>query len=158
MFKLLSDKDLILKLQRENSELNAENIELKSKVEANLIATRSMIRVDDLTEDELAEMVDLYDEYEVGKSYVIGDILKLEGKLYKVVQDHTSQADWIPISTKALYTELMPENVIPNWKQPEGDTGNYFLGSRVIHNGQTWESTHDGNNVWEPGVYGWIVV
>ena len=29
-------------------------------------------------------------------------------------------------------------------------------GDRVTYDGKTWESTID-NNVWQPGVYGWIV-
>jgi hypothetical protein len=32
-----------------------------------------------------------------------------------------------------------------------------MVGDRVTFNGQTWESTV-ANNVWSPGVYGWVVV
>lgn len=39
------------------------------------------------------------------------------------------------------------------WVQPDS-TNPYMMGDRVLHNGNTWESTVD-NNVWEPGVYGW---
>jgi hypothetical protein len=37
----------------------------------------------------------------------------------------------------------------------------YQMGDQVTHNGQTWEVTATdggGNNVWEPGVFGWTVV
>jgi hypothetical protein len=34
----------------------------------------------------------------------------------------------------------------------------YLLGARVTHLGATWESTHPGENVWEPGVFGWVQV
>ena len=43
------------------------------------------------------------------------------------------------------------------WVQPLGSEDAYALGDRVTHNGQTWESTHAAN-VWEPGVFGWVVV
>lgn len=32
---------------------------------------------------------------------------------------------------------------------------NILTGDKVAHNGKTWVSDVD-NNVWEPGVYGWI--
>ena len=100
-------------------------------------------------------MIDLYESYQVDKLYKVDDVFKYEGKLYKVIQEHTSQGDWIPSELPALYLNMMPENVIPEWVQPIGDTGIYVLGFKVIHNGQLWESIHDGNNVWEPGVFGW---
>lgn len=42
---------------------------------------------------------------------------------------------------------------VAEWVQPDS-TNPYMIGDRVLHNGNTWESTVD-NNVWEPGVYGW---
>ena len=129
--------------------------ELRKLINADLQATRKLIRVDELSEEELLDMIDLYESYQVDKLYKEGDILKYDGKLYKVIQEHTSQEDWIPTELPALYLSMMPENVIPEWVQPIGDTGIYVLGFKVIHNGQLWESIHDGNNVWEPGVFGW---
>lgn len=34
-------------------------------------------------------------------------------------------------------------------------TNPYTKGDKVTHNGKTWISDID-NNVWEPGVYGWM--
>ena len=34
----------------------------------------------------------------------------------------------------------------------------YTRGARVTHKGQTWENTGSDANVWEPGVFGWVVV
>ena len=48
----------------------------------------NLIRVDELDENELLEMIDLYESYEIGKSYQTDDIFKYEGKLYKVIQEH----------------------------------------------------------------------
>lgn len=82
-----------------------------------------------------------------------------DGKLYKVLQAHTSQADWTPPSAPSLFAEVLPGQGgtdIGEWKQP-GSTNPYKKGDKVTHNGKTWESTAD-NNVWEPGVYGWTEV
>ena len=43
---------------------------------------------------------------------------------------------------------------IPEWVQPDGSNP-FAKGAVVKRNGKIWESTVD-NNVWEPGVYGWI--
>lgn len=75
--------------------------------------------------------------------------------LYKVLQAHTSQADWMPDVSVSLFAKiLIPDpTVIPEWEQPES-TNPYMKGDKVTHNGKTWVSNID-NNVWEPGVYGW---
>lgn len=65
--------------------------EFRKLINANLQATRKLIRVDELDENELLDMIDLYESYQVGKSYKVDDIFKYEGKLYKVIQEHTSQ-------------------------------------------------------------------
>lgn len=44
-----------------------------------------------------------------------------------------------------------------HWVQPTGAQDAYQIGDRVTHNGSTWESTA-ANNVWEPGVFGWVQV
>lgn len=87
--------------------------------------------------------------------YEKGDRVRYNGTLYKVLQDHTSQADWTPDITTSLYAKvLIPDaSVIPEWEQPES-TNPYGKGDKVTHNGKTWVSDVD-NNVWEPGVYGW---
>ena len=130
--------------------------EFRRKIDANLQAIRKLIRVDELSEEELTEMVDLYKSYQVDKLYKVNDIFKYEGKLYKVIQEHTSQEDWIPSELPALYLNLMPENVIPEWVQPTGNHDAYNTGDKVIYEGKVYESLID-NNTWSPLDYpqGW---
>lgn len=45
----------------------------------------------------------------------------------------------------------------PAWEPWDGISNNYQYGAVVSHNGHLWESTHNGHNVWEPGVYGWVM-
>ena len=78
------------------------------------------------------------------------------GKLYRCVQAHTTQADWTPDKTPALWVEVSLEE-FPEWKQPAGAHDAYNKGDKVTHNGKKWESTVDAN-VWEPGVHGWSEV
>lgn len=101
-------------------------------------------------------MIDLYESYEIGKSYQPNDIFKHENKLYKVIQEHTSQEDWVPSELPAIYLNLMPENVIPEWKQPSGEHDAYSTGDKVIYEGTVYESLIDGNT-WNPVDYpqGW---
>ena len=130
--------------------------EFRNRIDANLQATRKLIRVDELDENELLEMIDLYESYQVGKSYKVDDIFKYEGKLYKVIQEHTSQEDWVPSELPALYLNLMPENVIPEWVQPTGSHDAYNVGDKVIYEGEVYESIID-SNTWSPTDYpqGW---
>lgn len=89
-----------------------------------------------------------------GIIYNSGDRIRYNDVLYKVLQDHTSQADWTPDYASSLFAKvLIPDpEVIPEWEQPESING-YSIGDKVMYNGKTWESLVD-NNVWEPGAVG----
>lgn len=89
-----------------------------------------------------------------GAIYKTGLRLRYNGILYKVLQDHTPQADWTPDTTPSLYAKvLIPDpEIIPEWEQPDS-TNPYMAGDKVTRNGKTWESLVD-NNVWEPGAPG----
>lgn len=103
--------------------------------------------------------IELFPAWAVGKAYVVSDRVRYNGKLYKCVQAHTSQADWTPPAAPSLFAEVLPGQGgtgIGEWKQPDS-TNPYQKGDKVTHNGKTWVSTVD-DNVWEPGVYGWTEV
>ena len=133
--------------------------EFRKRINANLQVTRKLIRVDDLTEEELFDMIDLYENYYTYHNYEVGEIFQYEGKLYKVIQEHTSQEDWIPSELPALYLSMMPENVIPEWVQPTGGHDAYNTGDKVIFEGDVYECIIDGNT-WSPTDYpqGWELI
>jgi len=91
----------------------------------------------------------------IGDTVSVGAIRTYNGVTYTCKQLHVTQQSWTPDLTPALWsvynTPLSP------WVQPLGAQDSYQIGDRVTHNGNTWESTVI-NNVWEPGVFGWIVV
>lgn len=119
--------------------------EFRDRINANLQATRKLIRVDELSVDELIEMIDLYPQFIIGITYNIGDVFKFNNKLYKVIQAHTSQEDWIPSELPAIYLNLLPDNIIPEWKQPTMAEDAYNIGDKVIYNGKVYESLINAN-------------
>lgn len=106
-----------------------------------------------LTDEEGLQFVDLFVNWLTDTTYAIGDRVKYNDVLYKCVQAHTSQSDWTPDLTPALWTVVSIEEW-PEWVQPTGAQDAYMTGDKVSHNEKHWISTAD-NNVWEPGVYGW---
>lgn len=96
---------------------------------------------------------ELYPVWSENISVSVNDRYQYNDKLYKCVQAHTTQADWTPNATPALWVEVSLDE-FPEWKQPAGAHDAYAKGDKVKHNGKKWESTADAN-VWEPGVYGW---
>lgn len=61
------------------------------------------LSVDDAT---AVRMTAFYPEWEKDKQYTIGYKVQYLGKLYKVVQAHTSQETWTPDITASLYERI----------------------------------------------------
>ena len=109
-----------------------------------------------LSDETALTGVELFPPWSIGKAYATGDRVQHEGTLYKCVQGHTSQADWTPPATPALWTAVSLDEY-PAWVQPTGAHDAYGKGDKVTHSGKRWTSDVD-NNTWEPGVYGWTEV
>lgn len=95
----------------------------------------------------------LFPAWATGTSYSTNERIEYGGTLYRCVQTHTSQADWVPPATSALWVVVSLEEW-PDWVQPTGAHDAYAAGAKVSHAGKHWTSNVDAN-VWEPGVYGW---
>lgn len=125
-------------------------------------ATGKLVFASDLTQEELDELMDLYEDWKSGESVKVGEIRKYSGKLYRVIQAHTTQADWTPDSVPALWNEYTPpttedgEEIIPDFKQPTGAHDAYKKGDKVRFEGKIYESIID-NNAYSPSDYpqGW---
>ena len=50
--------------------------------------------------------------------------------------------------------EIPVEPIYPEWKAWDGISKDYQKGAIVQHNNKLWESTFEGQNVWEPGIPG----
>ena len=114
------------------------------------------ISAEKITDDEQAlKVADLYDLWSGdGVAYKTGKYITYQDALYKVLQNHTSQADWAPDTASSLYAKVLtdPTGKVLPWEQPNS-TNPYKKGDRVTHKGKTWESLVD-SNVWEPGAVG----
>lgn len=118
--------------------------------------------VDDIKEVYQAELMSISDAVALkipevfptwngdGVEYKKDTKLTYNGVLYKVLQDHTSQASWTPDAAPSLFAKvLVSEDGTPQeWQQPDS-TNPYNKGDRVLFNGKTYESLIDGN-VWSP--------
>jgi len=111
-----------------------------------------------LPDAEALDYTALFKNWESGIAYTVGDRVKFEDLLYKCVQAHTSQADWQPSLTPALWTRVSIEEW-PEWIQPTGAQDAYMSGDKV-----TFEEHHYicliDNNTWSPTAYpaGWQLV
>ena len=100
--------------------------------------------------------VELFPTWVVGKAYAVSDRAQYNGILYKCVQAHTSQADWTPDATPALWV-LVSIDEYPEWVQPTGAHDAYNTGDKVSYNGKHYVCAVDGN-VYAPDVYGWTLI
>ena len=110
-----------------------------------------------LPDDDALEAVELFPAWATGVSYTADERVSYADKLYRCVQSHTSQADWTPDATPALWTEVAKPGEIPVWRQPTGAQDAYQKGDKVHYPGKddpVYISTVD-NNVWSPDTYGW---
>lgn len=108
-----------------------------------------------LDEVTATEHLDVFAQWEPSVSYTVGNLRTYQDKLYRCLQNHTSQEDWTPDKVPALWKEAgNPADEWPQWSQPIGAMDVYMKGDKVSYNNKHWISNVD-NNSWAPGVYGW---
>lgn len=121
--------------------------------------------VQTLTEEQALEVATVFPVWEVNRAYTVGDIVSYgenstgDPQLYKVVQAHTSAAEWTPDATASLYDSVgLDDNGYPVWSRPSGAHDAYNTGDIVNYNGTMYRSKIDGNT-WSPEEYpdGWEV-
>lgn len=136
---------------------------MDKRLSAEQLRRALQIVVASLTDDQALEIASVYPAWEPNHAYGVGEIISYgtnpvgDPQLYKVVQAHTSQADWLPSGTPALYDSFgLDENGYAVWAQPSGAHDAYNVGDIVNYNGTLYKSVINGN-VWSPDVYaaGW---
>lgn len=125
----------------------------REKMQAILEAVKRMR--DAATDETALESVDIYPAWREGEIYPAGVRVACEGVLYRCVQAHTSQDDWEPAATPALWVRVSLEEW-PSWLRPAGAHDAYNAGDKVSYEGRHYICTADAN-IYEPGVWGWEV-
>lgn len=119
-----------------------------------------------LDEETALEIASVYPAWEPGRAYTVGEYLTYgtnsvgDSQLYMVVQNHTSQANWLPDKLPAIYSPVgLTDDGYPVWSQPAGSHDAYSAGDVVDYQGTLYRCTQDGN-VWSPDDYpqGWEIV
>ena len=112
-----------------------------------------------MTDEEALCAPAIFPEWKPDTAYPVDTRLYYGGKLYRVVQAHTSQSDWTPDITPALYTEVAEPGTIPVWRQPTGAQDAYMTGDKVHYPTEAdpvYISTMD-YNTYSPVTYGWTL-
>lgn len=121
-----------------------------------------------LTDEQAMEVATVYPAWATGTAYKAQEMVTYgvnevgDPQLYRCAQAHTSQADWTPDVTPALWVAIgLAPDQVPVWSQPTGAHDAYNAGDRVHYpdaDGPIYVSKIDGN-VWSPATYpaGWEV-
>lgn len=101
-----------------------------------------------LPNEDALEAVELFSAWQTGKAYAVDERIRYADKLYRVVQAHTSQSDWTPDKTPALFAEVAkpgqgdsPGNPIPYSGSMALVSGKYYS-----QDGVTYRCTRDTVN------------
>lgn len=139
--------------------------------------TKFYIAFREKTEEEIAadteaalkqidNAADLFPDWSAGAAYKAGNRVLYDGKLYKVLQGHTSQGDWKPDAAASLFTPVhgatasddgeVTVDEWPEFVQPTGSHDAYKKGDKITYAGKHYISLIDAN-VYSPDAYaaGW---
>ena len=131
---------------------------LQEQEAVNSIAFVTLAEAGNIDTVTAEEHMELFAPWAYPADYKVGNLRRYNGRLYKCIGDHTSQADWAPDVSVSLWAPTSdPAEEWPEWSQPIGAHDAYNAGDKVSHSDKKWTSDLDGN-VWEPGVYGWSEV
>lgn len=108
-----------------------------------------------IPDEQAVEIPLLFKEWKPGESYTRNEIIRHDGELYRIGQDHTAQAQWVPRSTgtTALYShiEIGGDNY-EVWKPWDGVSGIYQQ-DQIVHDPEDNNNLYKSkipNNVWGP--------
>ncbi len=113
-------------------------------------------------------------QHKIKKLYAMGDISESEmdellilasggvsvdaerPEVLAMLTSLSERIDAIEERVKALEgnTDEGEQEEYPVWKPWDGISKDYQKGAIVSHNGELWESTFEGQNVWQPGTVG----
>lgn len=72
-------------------------------------------------------IINAFDNYEVNVDYSVGDKFKYDNKLYEVLVEHTSFAEWLPSAESTKYKEISLERAESTDKEQLEDDANRYI-------------------------------
>lgn len=98
-------------------------------------------------EETAAQHTELFEEWAVGVDFALGAMRQYNGLLYKCLQAHTSQENWAPDATPALWVEVAAPNEYREIKDNMLPTEAFALGEIGWHKEKDnlWKSLIDAN-------------
>lgn len=134
-----------LKEKAEQANLKKANTQLDKLVKDKLLPK--------LSDEEAYTIRVLYPEFQIGIVYKVGERIIYKDKFYKVISEHTSQADWTPDVAVSLFVEIPDPSIeYPEFKQPISTETAYMKGDKITFNGAKYISLVD-YNVYSPTDY-----
>lgn len=100
------------------------------------------------SDEQAIESIDLFPNWKPDMSVRAGERYKYDNRLWKVLIDHKTQADWTPNIAVSLYVEVSVDEW-PEWVRPISAESAYNKGDKVTFDGRRYVSTIDAN-VWSP--------
>ena len=113
-----------------------------------------------LDDSDALDAIELFPLWHTDTAYEAAERVRYCAKLYRCEQSHTSQGNWTPNTTPALWTEVARPGEIPVWHQPKGSHDAYRIGEKVHYpdqDGPVYVCVMD-YNIYAPGVAGWELV
>ena len=91
--------------------------------------------------------VELFPIWTIDRAYAVGDKVQRNGKLWRCIQAHTSQAGWEPENVASLWTEIC-ESHAGTLEDPIPYNGNMALesGKYYSQDGKIYRCTRDTGN------------
>ena len=91
--------------------------------------------------------IELFPIWTIDRAYAVGDKVQRNGKLWRCIQAHTSQAGWEPENAASLWTEIC-ESHSGTLEDPIPYNGNMALesGKYYMQDGKIYRCTRDTGN------------
>lgn len=121
------------------------------KAEALMYRAKIEQAAENLEDKTALDSIELFPSWASGKNVTVGHRLQYDGVLYRVLQSHTTQDNWTPDITPALFAVVSIEEW-PEWIQPTSAETAYKIGDKVTFENKHYVSLID-NNVWSPAAY-----
>ena len=133
----IEDTEMVISLRRRMVFEEKYRPLTESEVSRLLIAQQiNTLTVDDNT---ALRMVEFYPEWAENAEYTIGYKVQRNGKLWRCIQAHTSQAGWEPENAASLWTEICEshagtlEDPIPYSGNMALESGKYYMQDGKIY-------------------------